>query len=47
MNMKVIMIPVISAIEFEVEVDLTTLISLKNIIINHNTYIIYLIPHIK
>jgi len=45
MNMKVIMIPVISAIEFEVEVNLTTLISLKNIIINHNTYIIS--PHIK
>ena len=43
MNMKVIMIPVISAIE--VEVDLTTLISLKNMIINHNTYIIS--PHIK
>jgi len=45
MDMKVIMIPVISAIEFEVEVALTTLISLKNIIINHNTYIIS--PHIK
>jgi len=36
MNKKVIMMAVISAIEFEV--DLTILISLKNIIINHNSY---------